>query len=328
VGALKLHKEKKFTSAKGVQGLYVSWRKSCTGGYRYGFNGQEKDNEIKGGGNSLDFGARVYDSRLGRWLSLDPFQANYPDLSPFNFVGNSPLMFIDPDGEKIINAEGLRKLKAEAQIKKLTQSIVQLEISKKNYKDPSDIKAINNSIANSQERLNELNAMLPELAQREQKAQEIIDATKNSPVFKEADKLRNECDTHDVDVYIQVDPNLFFLDDPNIDGVICDNTVGAYTKMPEFKMIDNCLTPSTEEFGNNTILVTFHADPHQNDLFQQCIGGGNVFQHEMGHTIYFANNSTKANDYYKGLKKDGRSLNGGHNYDDKSGQKADEYEKK
>ena len=39
--------------------------------YRYGFNGQEKDNDMKGEGNSLDFGARVYDPRLGRFLSID-----------------------------------------------------------------------------------------------------------------------------------------------------------------------------------------------------------------------------------------------------------------
>jgi RHS repeat-associated protein len=40
--------------------------------YRYGFGGHEKDDEIKGEGNSLDFGARIYDPRLGRWLSVDP----------------------------------------------------------------------------------------------------------------------------------------------------------------------------------------------------------------------------------------------------------------
>jgi len=70
--------------------------------YRFGFNGMEKDNQIKGVGNSLDFGARIYDSRLGRWMSLDPLAQKYPDLSPYNFVENSPIIFIDPDGKKII----------------------------------------------------------------------------------------------------------------------------------------------------------------------------------------------------------------------------------
>jgi RHS repeat-associated protein len=71
--------------------------------YRFGFNGKEKDNEIKGTGNSLDFGARIYDSRLGRWLSLDPLQAKYPSLSPYNYVGNSPLKNIEVDGRYYVS---------------------------------------------------------------------------------------------------------------------------------------------------------------------------------------------------------------------------------
>lgn len=68
--------------------------------YRFGFNGMENVDEVKGNGNSLDFGARIYDSRTGRWLSLDPLQAKYPDLSPYNFVANSPIVQIDPDGKR------------------------------------------------------------------------------------------------------------------------------------------------------------------------------------------------------------------------------------
>ncbi len=36
-----------------------------------------------------------------RWLSLDPLAAKYPSMSPYNFVANSPILFIDPDGRKI-----------------------------------------------------------------------------------------------------------------------------------------------------------------------------------------------------------------------------------
>lgn len=70
--------------------------------YCFGFNGQEKDNEIKGIGNSLDFGARMYGSREVRWMSLDPLATKYPSLSPYAFVGNSPIMLVDPDGKKLI----------------------------------------------------------------------------------------------------------------------------------------------------------------------------------------------------------------------------------
>lgn len=75
-------------------------------GYRYGFNGMEKDDQIKGKGNSYDFGARMYDSRLGRWFSTDKLFAKRPAQSPYSFVGSSPIMNKEIDGndyEIIIN---------------------------------------------------------------------------------------------------------------------------------------------------------------------------------------------------------------------------------
>jgi len=66
--------------------------------YRYGFNGMEKDDEIKGDGNSYDFGARIYDPRIGRWMSCDLHESIYPSISPYVFVGNSPLIYKDPNG--------------------------------------------------------------------------------------------------------------------------------------------------------------------------------------------------------------------------------------
>ncbi|MCX6232776.1 MAG: RHS repeat-associated core domain-containing protein [Bacteroidetes bacterium] len=82
---------------------------------RFGFNGQEKDDEIKGTGNSLDFGARIYDPRIGRWLALDPLQAKYPDLSPYNFCANNPIIFIDPNGKEIdiAQSKGLQEFKRD-----------------------------------------------------------------------------------------------------------------------------------------------------------------------------------------------------------------------
>ena len=59
----------------------------------------EKDDEVKGIGNSLDFGARIYDPRLGRWLSVDPDQAKFTSLSPYCAFNNSPLLMVDPTGK-------------------------------------------------------------------------------------------------------------------------------------------------------------------------------------------------------------------------------------
>jgi RHS repeat-associated protein len=69
---------------------------SSSDSYRYGFNGKEKDDEVKGSGNHLDFGARCYDPRIGRWFSIDAVEAAHQ--SPYAFVSNDVLRKYDPDG--------------------------------------------------------------------------------------------------------------------------------------------------------------------------------------------------------------------------------------
>lgn len=71
---------------------------SGTGGYRYGFNGQEKDDEVYGAGNLNSFEYRIYNSRIGRFMSIDPHSDSYPNWNPYNFVFDNPLVLIDPDG--------------------------------------------------------------------------------------------------------------------------------------------------------------------------------------------------------------------------------------
>jgi len=67
--------------------------------YKYGFNGMEKDDDINVNGGSYDFGARIYDSRLGRWLSLDPLSYKKAFISPFVGLANNPTIYIDINGE-------------------------------------------------------------------------------------------------------------------------------------------------------------------------------------------------------------------------------------
>ena len=71
--------------------------------YRFGFNGKENDNDVKGDGNQQDYGMRIYDPRLMRFLSVDPISAKYPELSTFQFASNSPIKFIDFDGLERMN---------------------------------------------------------------------------------------------------------------------------------------------------------------------------------------------------------------------------------
>jgi RHS repeat-associated protein len=79
-------------------GMHMPGRSFSSGSYRYGFNGMEKDDEVKGSGNSYTSYFRQYDPRLGRWNSVDPITASTPSWSPYRFGFNNPTLFIDPSG--------------------------------------------------------------------------------------------------------------------------------------------------------------------------------------------------------------------------------------
>jgi len=66
--------------------------------YRYGFQGQEKDDEIKGEGNSMNFTFRMYDSRIGRFFTNDPLTHEYPWYTPYSFAGNKVIAYGELEG--------------------------------------------------------------------------------------------------------------------------------------------------------------------------------------------------------------------------------------
>jgi RHS repeat-associated protein len=78
--------------------MLVPNRHGSSDAYRYGFNGKEKDDEIKGEGLQYDYGFRIYDPRIGKFLSTDPLFAGYPYYTPYQFAGNRPIWAIDLDG--------------------------------------------------------------------------------------------------------------------------------------------------------------------------------------------------------------------------------------
>ncbi len=82
---------------------------SDSSNYRFGFNGKERDNEISGKGNSIDFGARIYDSRLGKFFSIDPIIRYSPRLSGYIFASNQPISKIDYYGLFSMSPEDISK---------------------------------------------------------------------------------------------------------------------------------------------------------------------------------------------------------------------------
>ena len=72
------------------------------GCYRFGFNGKEKDKETYGEGNEYDYGFRIYNPRIGRFLSTDPLFKKYPELTTFQFASNTPIWGMDLDGLEVL----------------------------------------------------------------------------------------------------------------------------------------------------------------------------------------------------------------------------------
>ena len=65
---------------------------------RYGFQGQEKDNEIRGEGNSINYKYRMHDARIGRFFALDPLSPDYPHNSPYAFSENVVINAVELEG--------------------------------------------------------------------------------------------------------------------------------------------------------------------------------------------------------------------------------------
>ena len=85
-------------------GMLMPNRNFSTPEYKYGFNGKENDNEVHGvTGSFQDYGMRMYDTRLGRFISVDPLTKDYPWYTPYQFAGNDVIRNIDREGMEPVN---------------------------------------------------------------------------------------------------------------------------------------------------------------------------------------------------------------------------------
>ncbi len=81
---------------------------------RYGFQGQEKDDEIKGEGNSINYKYRMHslfreygNARVGRFFAVDPLTFSYPHYTPYSFSGNKLIAYRELEGlEEYYSADG------------------------------------------------------------------------------------------------------------------------------------------------------------------------------------------------------------------------------
>lgn len=83
-------------------GVQLDGRTVSAETYRFGYQGSEKDDEVKGSGNSYTTEFRLLDPRLGRWLSIDPLAAQFPWQSPYVSMDNNPVNLNDVLGESTL----------------------------------------------------------------------------------------------------------------------------------------------------------------------------------------------------------------------------------
>ena len=69
--------------------------------YRHGFTGHEKENDLAEGIYTTEY--RLYDTRVGRWLSVDPLWLDNVGESPYLYCSGMPMIYFDPDGREKID---------------------------------------------------------------------------------------------------------------------------------------------------------------------------------------------------------------------------------
>ncbi len=77
---------------------FNSFTRSYSTPQRYKYNGKEEQEEW----GVLDFEARMYDSWLGRFTTMDPHTESYYSISAYSSFANNPMKFIDPTGRDIL----------------------------------------------------------------------------------------------------------------------------------------------------------------------------------------------------------------------------------
>ena len=304
-------------------GVQLDGRKQQVNFYRRGFNGMEKDDEVKGLGNQYTTEFRQLDPRIGRWLSLDPLAHQYTSISPYTFVANNPIIYIDGDGRKITNADKERLEKAKSELNDITEARNSLSTQYGSLTNKKEFNGTNEQwkrVKKSNKSYDVANEKVKELEIAVMKTDELIEEfKKNSPIlFEYIDKIQNEA-KENVDFYVGT-KNLF--DSDNSSG----EYKGGFNTVPEFATTDGIVRPVSQEFGVNKIAVTIENDKEDRHFFEINFHQ-NIINHEAGHFSYMVENSKKYSEYLQQLKKDGRSINGGHNTDDESGKKAENFGK-
>lgn len=88
---------------------------------------EENDNEAKGEANQQDYGMRIYDPRVAKFLSVDPLTKTFSMLTPYQYASNSPIQSIDLDGEEGVQVT-IRPIASDPALKQVNVQKIVSEI--------------------------------------------------------------------------------------------------------------------------------------------------------------------------------------------------------
>jgi RHS repeat-associated protein len=286
--------------------------KSDTITYLFSFNGQEKDDEISGAGNTMTAEFWVYDVRLARRSNLDPI--DQVSISNYVVFRNNPIIFVDPNGAEVINGDQLNANKANKNLsfwsneksKFMSDNNITDKTKKRDFLKSGGTKSQWNEYTKLKSDVNMLQGQADFWNGRAALTENIITRWKN-----ESSGTFNEVNNKEVD-FILVSKDLSTSDHGGANKLVWDYETGI-----DFSPIGFS--------GYSKPAMTVEID--QNVLISQpdLRTGQYNLNHEAGHFLYIVENSEKYYQYLKKLKDEKRDYNGGHNDDDESGDMAKSY---
>ncbi|BDS09821.1 RHS repeat domain-containing protein [Aureispira anguillae] len=96
-----LQQEHFYPFGMGIKGEWKFMQPQIGGANKYQYNGIEMNDDFGLNWNMAFY--RSYDASIGRWNGVDPLSNKYYSMSPYNGMGNNPIMNTDPKGDSIIN---------------------------------------------------------------------------------------------------------------------------------------------------------------------------------------------------------------------------------